>query len=194
MTLEPDTVLDTDLTQRILNDAATTFDVDPAQVQLGRLENWNATNFELGGACDEYAARMLRAVPGFRYTLIIGRDTVRYYTRGASRFVRCESVQPLQDDLLLQADPAAAEMVALARRQVAQQVDLSTRRIDLVALQAYRWPDTSLGCPLPDVVYEQAAIDGYRVLIAAAGEQFIFHTDAATLYPCPAEREQLPAG
>lgn len=191
-----ETRLDTDLTQRIVSDLATMLALDEEAVQVGQVETWYSANFDirLGGACGSPPLRLVQAIPGFRYTLLVGRNTHTYVTRGAAQFLRCPQIAVLQGDLLLQADPVAAEMAALAQRQVAQQVDLSTRRITLQEIHPYTWPDTSLGCPLPDVAYDQAAIDGYRLVLAAAGERFIFHTDAVTLYPCPAEREQLPQG
>lgn len=95
---------------------------------------------------------------------------------------------------LLDIDPVAAELAALAQRLLAEQLDLPVRRVRLVDAQAVVWPDTSLGCPQPDQMYAQMLVNGYRIVVEAAGEQVIFHTDFDRALRCPAEDEVLPPG
>jgi hypothetical protein len=95
------------------------------------------------------------------------------------------------DDLTL-IDPIAAELVERARAFIAEQNDLSLRRVRLVEVQRYVWSDTSLGCPTPGFVYAAALVDGYRIVLTT-GEQFhLFHTDFDRIVPCTAENEVLP--
>jgi hypothetical protein len=48
------------------------------------------------------------------------------------------------------------------------------------------WPDGSLGCPRPDVVYTQAPVPGYRVRIRADGAILDYHANAKGLLTlCP---------
>jgi hypothetical protein len=90
-------------------------------------------------------------------------------------------------------DPVADDLVALAQRRVAQELNLPTRRIRLVEVKFYTWADTSLGCPLPGQSYSPATVDGYRIVLATAdGKQYIFHTDFDRALPCDAANEQLP--
>jgi len=89
-------------------------------------------------------------------------------------------------------DPVAAEIAFLAQRQVANELSLSTRRVILVSIRAYTWDDTSLGCPLPDQTYSEAAIDGYRVVVRAAETEYAYHSDAISIRSCPDGQEQLP--
>ncbi len=95
---------------------------------------------------------------------------------------------------LLDIDPVAAELAALAQRLLAEQLDLPVRRVRLVHVQAVIWPDTSLGCPQLDQIYAQMLVNGYRIVVEAAGEQVIFHTDFDRALQCPAEAEVLPPG
>jgi len=95
-------------------------------------------------------------------------------------------------DLLTQ-DPIAAELVALAQRRVAEELDLPTRRIQVVEVKLYVWPDVSLGCPLPGETYEAAQIDGYRIVLQAGDVVYLFHTDVDRVVSCDAANEQLPA-
>ncbi len=95
---------------------------------------------------------------------------------------------------LLEIDPVAAELAALAQRLLGAQLDLPVSRVRVIDVQAIVWPDGSLGCPQPDRVYTQALVNGYRIVLEAAGERTIFHTDFDRAFICPAEDEQLPDG
>ena len=41
----------------------------------------------------------------------------------------------------------------------------------VINAEAVTWNDGSLGCPEPGVLYTQALIDGYRVVVEAGGQQ-----------------------
>jgi hypothetical protein len=102
--------------------------------------------------------------------------------------------QEASGDRLLDIDPVAADLAALAQRLLAEQLDLPVRRVRIVDVQAVVWLDSSLGCPQPDQMYSQVLIPGYRIVVEAAGEQVIFHTDFDRALPCSPEDERLPPG
>jgi hypothetical protein len=93
---------------------------------------------------------------------------------------------------LLAEDQVAAELAALAQRRIAQERNVPVSRIEIVAVQAFAWPDTSLGCPQDGQVYTPLLVDGYRIVLALGDEEFIFHTDFDRAIPCAAEDERLP--
>lgn len=93
---------------------------------------------------------------------------------------------------LAETDPIAAELAALAQRRIAQELNLPVRRVRVVEVTAYVWPDSSLGCPLPGEVYTPGVVDGYRIVVAAGEQEFIFHSDFDRALPCDAQNEQLP--
>ncbi len=99
---------------------------------------------------------------------------------------------PLEGAALTARDPIAAGFVALARQQMADELDLPLARIFLVDARPVVWSDTSLNCPLPDVVYAQVQVPGYRIVVRAGRREFLFHTDADRLVPCAFDNEQLP--
>ena len=90
-------------------------------------------------------------------------------------------------------DPVAAELVGLAQRRVAETTNLPVRRIQVVEVKSYTWTDVSLGCPLPNETYAQQEVDGYRIVLSANDQQFIFHTDFDRVVACDAANEKLPA-
>ncbi len=89
-------------------------------------------------------------------------------------------------------DPVAAELVGLAQRRVAETTNLPVRRVEVVEVQSYQWTDVSLGCPGPDKSYAQQDVDGYRIVLRANDQEFIFHTDFDRVVACDAANEKLP--
>lgn len=89
-------------------------------------------------------------------------------------------------------DPVAAELVALAQRRVSDTTSLPIRRVEVVEVKAYKWTDISLGCPTPGESYAQQEVDGYRIVLNADDQQFIFHTDFDRVVACDAANEKLP--
>jgi hypothetical protein len=89
-------------------------------------------------------------------------------------------------------DIIAAELVGLAQRRLSQEFDVPVRRIRVLELTRYTWPDTSLGCPAPGETYPIADVEGYRIVLAINDEQYIFHTDFDRVIGCDPANEQLP--
>lgn len=47
--------------------------------------------------------------------------------------------------------------------------------VTVVAAEEVTWSDGSLGCPEPGMVYTQALVPGYRVVVDAGGRALSFH-------------------
>ncbi len=97
-----------------------------------------------------------------------------------------------EDDFSPDDDPVAGELVALAQRRVAEELNLPVRRVEVVEVQSVTWLETSLGCPTQDVTYPEQEVDGYRIVLSANDEQYIFHTDFDRVVACDAANENLP--
>lgn len=74
--------------------------------------------------------------------------------------------------------PAGEVPAAVLERIVADAasgagVDPST--VEVISAEAVTWSDGSLGCPLPDQMYTQALVPGYRVVLDVDGEEMSFH-------------------
>jgi len=75
--------------------------------------------------------------------------------------------------------PAAEQVVRLAVEDLAQRLSLSSEEtIRLVSVEAVDWPDASLGCPQPGMMYAQVITPGFRVVLEAEGKEYAYHTDA----------------
>lgn len=75
--------------------------------------------------------------------------------------------------------PGSADAVRLAKEDLARRLDVSPEDVQVVSIEAVQWPDTSLGCPQPGMMYAQVITPGFRVLLEAEGETYQYHTDRA---------------
>jgi hypothetical protein len=75
------------------------------------------------------------------------------------------AVQAARDDLRSRAGSAEEAQVRLV-----EQVD---------------WPDSSLGCPQPDMMYAQVITPGYRVVLALGDQEYVYHTSTGRAVYCP---------
>jgi hypothetical protein len=75
-------------------------------------------------------------------------------------------------------DPAVAEVARLAGVPVEQVV--------VVSAEAVTFPDGSLGCPQPGMVYTQALVDGYKIVAEAGGKTYDFRGTGSTFRLCTA--------
>jgi hypothetical protein len=74
--------------------------------------------------------------------------------------------------------PAEAEQaIRLAREDLAGRLTLAAEAAQLVSVEAVDWPDASLGCPQPGMMYAQVVTPGYRVILEAGGKMYEYHTD-----------------
>ncbi len=62
--------------------------------------------------------------------------------------------------------------------QMAADLGMKPEAFTLLSAEAVDWPDTSLGCPQPDMMYAQVIVPGWRLVFSdAAGKHYEVHTD-----------------
>lgn len=80
-----------------------------------------------------------------------------------------------------------------ALADAAKRTSLPRARLQLASAEAVTWPDGSLGCPEPGMMYTQALVPGYRVRIVAGEQVLDYHASVrGGLVLCPAERATQP--
>jgi hypothetical protein len=73
--------------------------------------------------------------------------------------------------------PAGFEsLVAQARTDLAQRFSISADQITVESVEAVVWPDGSLGCPRPDMVYTQVLRDGARIRLRVGQQVYNYHS------------------
>ena len=102
------------------------------------------------------------------------------------------SVDDLIGEALIAQDPVAAELVGIAQRMVAADLNLPTRRVFLNDVRSAVWTDSTLNCPQSNSEIVALQSDGYRILLQAGDQEFLFHTDFDRVIRCDPTNEQLP--
>ena len=90
-----------------------------------------------------------------------------------------------------------ASVTEAALADAARRTGRSAADLKVLSAEAVTWPDGSLGCPQPGMLYTQALVPGYRVRIEADGQVLDYHAGRSGRPGlCPAGRstEPVPAG
>ena len=67
-------------------------------------------------------------------------------------------------------------VVRQAIDDLAERESMPADDIEVLSVEAVTWPDTSMGCPHPDMRYRQIPQDGLRLTLRAKGTQYIYHS------------------
>lgn len=106
---------------------------------------------------------------------------------------RADDPPPLPTPVPPAAPSGLDAVVALARADVARRSGLPEDSIGIESAEVVIWPDGSLGCPEPDLLYTQALVPGYRVVLRAGGVRYDYHASRrGEPSLCPEGRAQSP--
>lgn len=103
--------------------------------------------------------------------------------------------RPLPETLAM--SPRFDEPVRVARAIAAQSTGLAPEAHAVLGTESVTWPDGSLGCPAPGMMYTQALVPGFRVRLQGPDGELDVHLDArghGVLCPAHRARSPLPAG
>jgi hypothetical protein len=84
---------------------------------------------------------------------------------------------PAEGDVPVPAEAAGA--VHAAQTDLAERLGVEKGAIEVLSVEPVDWPDASLGCPQPGMVYAQVITPGFRVVLRAGEEKHTYHTDTA---------------
>ena len=83
-------------------------------------------------------------------------------------------------------DPILKEAAALA--------EVARDQLVIVRAESVVWNDGSLGCPEPGMMYTQALVNGYWIVIEAAGQTYDFRVGSGGSFRlCPAGQGHPPS-
>ncbi len=73
-------------------------------------------------------------------------------------------------------DASMQEIVTQARDDLARRLSIDPAKIELVEASEVTWPDGSLGCPQPGMLYTQVTVDGLRLRFSVGGRIYSYHS------------------
>ncbi|HNK63200.1 MAG TPA: hypothetical protein PKL78_00910 [Anaerolineales bacterium] len=80
----------------------------------------------------------------------------------------------------------------IAIRHLAEKLQISADQIQITAVEAVTWPDSSLGCPQPNGMYLQVLTPGFNLTLEANGTSYPYHTDSGeTVVLCGSGAEKI---
>lgn len=66
-------------------------------------------------------------------------------------------------------------LIEKAKQDLARRLSIAITQISLVEAEAVVWPDSSLGCPQPDMLYKQVPEDGALVVLQVKATRYEYH-------------------
>lgn len=85
------------------------------------------------------------------------------------------------------------EAVEAAREDLSGRAGTTVEDITVVRAQKVTWADGARGCPQDGMMYTQALVEGYFILLRADGEESAYHAGRdGQPFHCPSERSNAP--
>lgn len=79
----------------------------------------------------------------------------------------------------------SAKVVDLAKKHLAERLQIPVTSIQVTSVISTDWPDSSLGYPEPGMVYAQVITPGYVILVRAENTIYEYHSDYERIVPPP---------
>lgn len=104
-----------------------------------------------------------------------------------------------EDDMPTSPDGDAAGSDALLGAETMQVIDevaseqgVATEDVQVRTVELVTWSDGSLGCPDPDMMYTQALVEGYRIIVEVDGTPVTYHgQDGQPPFRCDEPQEPV---
>ena len=80
-------------------------------------------------------------------------------------------------------DPGLLPFVDQAKADLAGRLGVGAGTIVVLGAELVEWPDTSLGCPQPGMVYMQVPTDGSLIVLSHGGAEYRYHTGGSEYVP-----------
>jgi len=91
------------------------------------------------------------------------------------------------------ADAGVQNLINKAVADLAQRLSIPVTQIKLMEAREIIWPDASLGCPQPGIVYAQVPVNGLLIRLGVGKEMYFYHTaGTADLFLCESTSPVIP--
>ncbi len=102
--------------------------------------------------------------------------------------------KPILQDANQPQDALAAEMTTLAVNDLSQQLGVPVDEIEVCDVCTVDWPDSSLGCPEPGMMYAQMVQPGHLIRLSVDGQTYFYHSGGMqTPFMCEETLQILPS-
>jgi hypothetical protein len=102
---------------------------------------------------------------------------------------------PSTPDSPVPADVIASALVQAAIDDLVERTGADRAAVEVVSVDEVDWPDGSIGCPQPGMVYTQAIVNGTRIVLRYDGLSYDYHQGGSrSVFYCPPQYVQSAAG
>jgi len=77
-------------------------------------------------------------------------------------------------------------MIEQAREDLAKKLGVPLASVRVGKFLPAQWPDSAMECPVAGEEIKRQPVRGYRIALLNADRTFVYHTDLARVYACPA--------
>lgn len=67
-------------------------------------------------------------------------------------------------------------LIEKAKEDLAKRLSIEVTEISFLEAREVIWPDSSLGCPQPDMVYAQVEVEGLLIRLGVGKEMYFYHS------------------
>ncbi len=86
-------------------------------------------------------------------------------------------------------DKSASPAEQAAQNIAAESLGVEPEDVTVLKITSREWPDASLGCPQPDMMYAQMLTSGYQAIVEVDGETYDLRMDTrGNGLICPPEK------
>jgi hypothetical protein len=167
---------------------AADLDIPPDRIRVDAVSSVEWRNSSLG--CPKPGIAYLDVItPGHKVILRADGQAYVVHEAGNRAFV-CR-----QSKLSTNAPTGGIELAfgrqwQLAREDLAGRLQVPESEIRTAGVEPMTWPDASLGCPEPGMVYATVETEGWVVRLRHGDREFRYHADNERAIPCPAIAER----
>ena len=73
-------------------------------------------------------------------------------------------------------------LIERTKEDLSNRLGRTLEEISLAEVTEVEWSDSSLDCPQPGIDYLQVITPGYRIVLAASGQLYEYHTNRAAYF------------
>jgi hypothetical protein len=67
------------------------------------------------------------------------------------------------------------DLLTAIKADAANKAGADSAQVEVISVEEVTWNDGSLGCPQPGMMYTQARVPGYKVIVKVGDQQFTYH-------------------
>lgn len=145
--------------------------------------NWPDSSLGCGRPDVEY----LQVVTRGSLVLLRADNKVYKVHTGSNHAVVCE--EPLKGAVPLGPNTLPGmpvhDLMQVAKEDLAKQLGVALSEVSITEVQTVTWPNSALGCPVPEKDYTESETRGYRITLDHNGQTFHYHADHQRAFACP---------